>query len=81
MIKEEWIKVREEPHIPLGVWFSYYRERDGEIDDPVEFERIFNQVITQCPIFYDPTRGVIVRITAETARRRLFEYYDSTFDL
>jgi hypothetical protein len=81
MTREEWVKVREEPHVPLGVWFSYYRSNGGLIDDPSEFERTFNEVIAEHRIFIDPLRGLLMHVTTETARKRLFNYYDTMFGL
>ena len=79
MTKEEWIKVRQEPYIPLGVWFSYYRETGGIIDDPVEFESRFEEILQEHPILYN--NGTLVHITFETARGRLYNYYDLIFGL
>ena len=79
MTKDEWTKVRAEPYIPLGVWFSYYRETGGLIDDPIFFEQEFNRLLEDRPIYL--YGGYIMQLTPETARRRLFNYYDSIFGL
>lgn len=78
MTKEEWIKVRDEPYIPLGVWFSYYKEMGGDIEDPTEFEKQFNHVTSG--IYLVVVRGQLREISYETALRRLLNYYDNIFD-
>lgn len=80
MTKEEWKKVREEPYIPLGVWFSYYKENGGDITDPIEFEKKFNDILRSKPIFYSIRRGTVMQITLQTAKNRLFKYYDSIYN-
>jgi hypothetical protein len=81
MTREEWVKVKGEPYVPLGVWFSYYRENGGLIEDPVEFETQFDEVVSQHPIFLDKNTGLLMHVTPDTARKRLFDYYDSIFGL
>ena len=81
MTKEEWVKVREEPHIPLGVWFSYYKDNGGDIDDPVEFEDRFNEIINAHHIFFSEMYQTLMHVTQQTAKARLFNYYDSIYDI
>lgn len=79
MTKEEWIHVKKQPYIPLGVWFSYYKERGGIIEDAMEFEQYFNKIMRDTPIYV--RHGSVRHITPETAKYNLFSYYDSIFDL
>ncbi len=79
MTREEWIKVRAEPYIPLGVWFSYYRENGGLISDPIFFEERFNKLLSDKPIYL--YGGYLMHLTPETAKNRLFGYYDTLFGI
>jgi len=79
MTREEWIKVRDEPHIPLGVWFSYYKETGGDIDDPIEFEKEFKRKLEDYPIY--TMGGRLMQLNMYTARKRLTNYYDTIFSL
>ena len=79
MTREEWIKVRDEPHIPLGVWFSYYKENGGEIEDPIEFEKEFKRKMEMYPIYL--MGGRLMQLNMQSARHRLTGYYDSIFSL
>ena len=81
MTREEWVKVKGEPYIPLGVWFSYYRENGGWIDDPIEFEAKFNEIIKYHPVFYSEMHNTLMHISIETAKSRLFNYYDLMYGL
>jgi len=81
MTKEEWVRVREEPHIPLGVWFSYYKENGGTIDDPIEFEKKFNEVVSSPFVTYSELYNTLMHITPQSAKARLFNYYDSIYDI
>lgn len=79
MTREEWVKVRVEPHIPLGVWFSYYREMGGDIEDPIEFEEVFLRIMREQPLYIDVAYGKLIHINEDSARNRLYSYYDSMF--
>lgn len=80
MTKEEWVKVRGEPYIPLGVWFSYYKENGGTIEDPIHFEEEFDRCVSGgTSIFH--MHGRIMKMDIHTATDRLFRYYDSIFSI
>ena len=80
MTVEEWTKVREEPYIPLGVWFSYYRECGGDIEDPITFEEEFMKRVSYGTVII-MSECVMKRITLDTAKSRLFAYYDKKFNI
>lgn len=81
MTKEEWLRVKREPEIPLGVWFSYYKERGGTYDDPIFFEQAFNQAMIQEPIIVYQGSERMRQVTRESARYCLMSYYDSIFNV
>lgn len=81
MTKEEWERVRNEPEIPLGVLFRYYKVNGGELNDPVEFERKLQTIITQHQILVNPNSGVMTHVTYNTVRSRVHNYYDTIFGL
>jgi hypothetical protein len=79
MTRDEWLKVREEPYIPLGVWFEFFKARGGDIEDPIEFEAIFSKLLRDKPVFI--RYGHVMTINEDTARYNLSTYYNSIFGL
>jgi len=37
MTKDEYLELLKLPEIPISIWFEYYRERGGIVDDINEF--------------------------------------------
>lgn len=76
MKKEEWESIRDQIKFPTGVWFSFYKERGGTIDDIKEFERVFLKVMGKIVVCTD---GAIREITEESALHKIKSYYDAKF--
>lgn len=79
MTKEQWIQIRDQFHIPIEVWFDYYRERGGSIQDLQTFTITFYEILPKNHIVQ--TNKWTRKITFETAVKQLFEYYNNKFDL
>ncbi len=62
----------------MDVWFEYYRENGGYLEDIDMFERFFVKMATERPIFTKPD-GSHITANYETAVHRLFWYYDQKF--
>lgn len=77
MTKEQWHHVRNMPEIPLYVWFEYYREKGGVIENLAEFESQFYHILLQQPLMIIGGKQVLV--TFQTAVERLFDYYKNKF--
>lgn len=78
MTKEEYLKIREQPEIPMPIWFEYYQERGGLLDYE-EFVKTFttftwNQSVVR-------SRFGLKQITLNSALRNFFEYYNQKFGL
>lgn len=80
MTVEEWVKVRSEPYVPLGVWFSYYKECGGDIEDPIIFEQEFVKRVSHGTVII-MNKGKMQRINLDIAKSRLFTYYDNKFNI
>lgn len=80
MTKEDWLHWRQQPSIPMDIWFAYYSEKGGYITNIDEFAKIFSSLITN-QATVQGSDGRMKQITNATASRRMREYYDDKFEL
>ena len=80
LTKENWEHWREMPNIPIDVWFSFYKEKGGILDDVVEFTKIFITFINN-KATVQGSDGVMKEITPQGAFKKMKEYYDAKFGL
>lgn len=77
MTKDEWEKERKKDIHSIEVYFKYYREKGGKLDDISQFSSIFHQMngqIISC-------ESGIKQLSQESALKRLRDYYDQKFEM
>jgi hypothetical protein len=74
MTKEQWLTVRNQPEIPMDVWFSFYKEKGG-IADRALFDQMFVRGIWEQPIFVKLGK----KITFEGCIRKIHDHYNAKF--
>lgn len=79
MTKEEWQQVREQPQISRDVWFSFYKEKGGVLDNIDDFWRTFRTVVDNKMIFINDTGQR--QVTLDSAMKNMFTYYDTKFGI
>lgn len=79
MTREEWTYYRKQYEIPIEVWFNFYRDRGGTIDDLQVFTVQFHNIIPRGLTI--KTNNWTKEVTYASAIRALFNYYDNKFDL
>ena len=75
--KEKWLEVRSQQFIPLEVCFEYYKEQGGKVDNIIEFGKIFSDMLTKNAIV--PTSSGPKRVSNDSARNRIHQYYNTKF--
>ncbi len=80
LTKEEWEHWREMPNIPIDVWFSFYREKGGYVDNVDDFTNIFLTLVNNNMIVTG-TDGTDKRISAGSAWNNMKPYYDHKFGI
>lgn len=75
--KEQWESIRNMEEIPLYVWYEYYRENGGTIEDLGVFENTFHKIMAQQPLVI--TRKGPVRLSFDSAVNRIYDYYYNKF--
>lgn len=80
LTKEEWEHWREMPNIPIDVWFSFYREKGGYLDNIEDFTNIFLTMVNNRMIV-EGSDGVMKEISARSAFSKMKEYYDVKFGI
>ena len=79
MTKEEYIEVLKLPEIPIPIWFEYYRERGGTIDDVAEFQKTFFTAIHNEWVVTSPFGAK--KITLKSALHNFYSYYNRKFGM
>ena len=78
--KEEWEHWREMPNIPIDVWYSFYQEKGGLLDNLEDFTQIFLTMVNNKMIVVG-SEGGMKEVSAESAFRKMKEYYDAKFEI
>lgn len=74
MNKQEWEQIKASGNVPISLWFEFYREKGGTIEDLATFQQMFDFIVSeQQPV----VNGQLVN--AGTARNRLVAHYDNKF--
>lgn len=80
MTKEEYLLLIKKPEVPIELWFAYYREMGGIIEEINEFAQIFSTILwNQSEIL--GSDGVMKKVTPQSAFNRLHSYYHKKFGL
>lgn len=79
MTKQEWQVARSSTNIPMEMWFDYYKDRGGTINDIWQFEQIFTSLIANESLII--TNHGQKQITFTSAINSMFNYYDTKFSL
>ena len=90
MTKQRWETLRSLVEIPMDVFWEYYQESGGVIQEFPIFVQVFTEVLAGHKIdlgqfaMYTPYEtvgkdGTKLRVTYETAVHRLYNYYDDKF--
>lgn len=78
MTESEWEVLKTQREIPMSVWYEYYRERGGLIDDFEAFEQIFTEMLFNQPILFT-SNGGSKKITLASATHCIHDYYGKKF--
>lgn len=76
--QNEWHGVRNHEHWPIELFYSFYKEKGGYINNQVEFENAFTRICTQMPHVIT-NHGIFMGVTHETAILKMFKHYDNKF--
>lgn len=76
--KEQWQQVRDMEEIPVFVWFEYYKEMGGILNDINEFQTILWRTLVKQPLMISK-QGRPIKINFDTAVERLFDHYSNKF--
>lgn len=76
--KEQWQQVRDMEEIPLFLWFDYYRENGGVVEDLGIFESHLWNILAQEPMIISK-QGRPLRVNYDTAVNRLYDFYVNKF--
>lgn len=79
MTKEEYIKLLESEEIPIEVFFSFYKERGGTLDDLYEFAKIFATAISNEWVVHTPNGAK--KITYQSCVDNFLYYYNKKFEI
>lgn len=80
MTQDEWLKTKQ-GDITLFVYYEYYKEMGGTIDNYVEFQHYFSQITQGMGMMIQKSNGSIVRVSSKSAHDRLVQYYDNKFGI
>lgn len=80
LTKEEWEHWREMPNIPIDIWFSFYKEKGGYLDNIEDFTDIFITMINNSMVV-EGSDGVMKEVSARSAFNKMKEYYDTKFGI
>jgi hypothetical protein len=79
MTKDEYIQLRKQREIPIPIWFEFYKERGGLLDDIGEFEKVFTTVTVNQSIIATPSGAK--QVTFKSALEHFYNYYNNKFGL
>ena len=79
MTKDEYLELLKLPEIPISIWFEYYRERGGIVDDINEFQKMFFTAISNEWVTDSPSG--VKRITLTSALHNFYSYYNKKFEM
>jgi hypothetical protein len=74
---QDWYKVRNEEEWSLALFFSFYKDNGGILDNIITFGEVFTK-ICMLPHFIN-SKGIFVRVTHELSILKVFEYYDRKY--
>lgn len=80
MTKEQFLLILKQPEIPMEVWFEYYRERGGMIDDFEKFSYIFSIILWNKQEIQG-SDGNMKQVTLASAFYQFHDYYAKKFNL
>ena len=80
MTKEEFLFIVKQPEIPMEVWFDYYRERGGMINDLEQFIHVFSIILWNEQIIQG-SDGNMKKVTPTSAFSQFHDYYAKKFNL
>jgi hypothetical protein len=78
MTKQEWLKVRQQDELTIGVLFTFYKEMGGVLADIITFQ---NYLWDCCLRPHIIVQDKFLRVTHETIIHKVFRYYDQKFKL
>jgi len=77
MTKDQWLILRNQQELPMSVWFEYYRENGGLIQDFNDFVEQFSLLLLRPRLL---SNGRVIHINLATAWNRISKYYNKKFD-
>jgi hypothetical protein len=80
MTQEEYLVIRNKKEIPFEVWFEYYRERGGTIEDFKKFEEVFTILLFNAAEVQS-SNGQMREVTLKSALENFYAYYNQKFGL
>lgn len=79
MTKEQWLAIRELEEIPKEVWFEFYKEQGGLIDNIDIFFQMFSEIVAQQAIMIKNMKPWYVNFN--TALSSLYSHYNTKFKI
>ena len=80
MTKETFLKIKDQTDIPMDVWFEYYRDRGGIIQDFDYFNQVFSTLLVNRATVAG-SDGRMKEITLQSAYNQFYDYYSKKFNL
>ena len=80
MTRDQYLKIRDSPEIPMEAYFDYYRERGGTLDDINKFTEILSTLMWNDTVVTG-TNIVIKKITHNSVLTNFYKYYNQKFAL
>lgn len=78
MTRERWLEVKKLQEVPMDVWFDYYREMGGMVNNISLFIEAFSHMIHNQNIVLN-SKNKVVELNFNSALRRLYNYFDNKF--
>jgi len=79
MTKEQYLDIISRSQIPMNIWFEYYRERGGLVDDFAQFERLFSTALVN--EFTVESSSIPKKISLTSALHNFYSYYNKKFGM
>lgn len=79
MTKQRWEAIKNLKEIPMDVWFEYYIENGGKVNNLLVFTHLFTRILFADDLVRNST-GRLVDVNFKTALNRLYSYYNDKFE-
>ena len=77
MTKQRWETIKGLQEVPMDVWFEYYKESGGVLQEG-EFIRLFQEMVASNPVVRN-SAGNLSQINLGSSLEKLYNYYNKKF--